>query len=85
MKLLAACHKEVEEAGFKVANVSAAVLCQRPKLAPYIPRMRENIANALGIDPLRVGISAKTNEGMEFVGEGEGIAVLASCLLQRLF
>lgn len=85
MKLLAACHKEVEKAGFKVANVSAAVLCQRPKLAPYIPRMRENIANALGIDPLRVGISAKTNEGMEFVGEGEGIAVLASCLLQRLF
>lgn len=85
MKLLAACRKEVEEAGFTVANVSAAVLCQRPKLAPYIPKMRENIAGALSIDPSRVGISAKTNEGMGFVGESEGIAVLASCLLQKIF
>lgn len=58
-------------------NVSAAIQAQKPRLARYIPAMRENIAAVLGVDVDRVGISAGTCEGLGYIGEGKGITVTA--------
>ena len=70
--------------GYTVVNVDATVLAQRPKLAPYIPQMRERIANALGIDIDQISVKATTEEGLGFTGEGLGIAAHAVCLLEAL-
>jgi 2-C-methyl-D-erythritol 4-phosphate cytidylyltransferase/2-C-methyl-D-erythritol 2,4-cyclodiphosphate synthase len=77
--LLEKCREILEGKGIKVSNVSAAVICEKPRLAPYADKMKENIARALNISPQNIGISAKTNEGMGFEGRGEGISVIAVC------
>ncbi len=61
----------------QVVNVDATIIAQQPKLAPYVPAMKENIALALGVSLERVGIKATTNEHLGFLGRGEGIAALA--------
>ena len=68
--------------GADVENVDVTILCQRPKLAPHIPKMRENIADALHCDISRVSVKATTEEGLGFTGEGLGIAVHSVCLLK---
>ena len=65
-------------------NVSASILAERPMLAPYIPQMKENIARALGIGEDAVGIAAGTNEGLGYIGRGEGITVVANVLLRGI-
>ena len=67
--------------GFYVGNVDATILAQRPRLAPFIPRMRENLAKVLGLVPDRVNVKATTEEGLGFTGAGEGIAAHAVALL----
>lgn len=67
----------VKERGGTLINVDATLIAQAPKIGPHVAQMRTNIANALGLDPRRVGVKATTNEGMGFVGRGEGIAALA--------
>lgn len=59
------------------------MIAQRPKLRPYIDRMRENIATHLGIDPARVNVKATTEEHLGFTGEGKGMACHAVCLLEE--
>ena len=71
----------VHDNGAEVENVDVTILCQRPKLAPHIPLMRENIAGALGCDVSRVSVKATTEEGLGFTGEGLGIACHCVCLL----
>lgn len=73
----------VKEQGYKPENVSITVLAQRPKLAPYIDEMRQNLANVLSIPVSSVGISATTTEKLGFVGREEGIASYASVLLKK--
>ncbi len=73
----------LREAGYTVANLDATVLCQRPKLAPHIPAMRENIARAYGIAVDAVSVKATTEEGLGFTGSGEGIAAHAVALICR--
>ena len=68
--------------GYRVGNVDATVLAQRPKLAPFIPQMRENLAKACGIAASQVSVKATTEEGLGFTGSGEGIAAQAVCLLE---
>ena len=68
--------------GADVENVDVTILCQRPKLAPHIPKMRENIAKTLHCDISRVSVKATTEEGLGFTGEGLGIAVHSVCLLK---
>ena len=70
----------VRSRGYTIGNVDATVLAQRPKLAPYVPSMRENIAAALGVDVERVSVKATTEEGLGFTGSGEGIAAHAVVL-----
>ena len=79
--LLARVRGILEELGFAVNNVSAAVLAERPKLAPHIAQMKRNLAAALGIAESAVGISAGTNEGLGYLGRGEGITVVANVTL----
>ena len=64
-------------------NIDATVIAQRPKLKPYIPEMRKNIAEILHIDIDQVNVKATTEEGLGFTGAGEGIAVSAVCLLEK--
>jgi 2-C-methyl-D-erythritol 2,4-cyclodiphosphate synthase len=61
----------------QVVNVDATIIAEQPKVAPFVPAMKENIALALGIHLNRVGIKATTNEHLGFLGRGEGIAALA--------
>ena len=82
LKLLKRTFDIITAKGFKVSNLSCAVLCQGVRLADHIPQMKQNIAHCLSIDVSDVGISAKTNEKMGFVGREEGIAVISNCLLK---
>ena len=68
--------------GYRVENVDATVIAQRPKLAGFIPQMRGNIANALDVDADRISVKATTEEGLSFTGEGLGIAAHAVCLIE---
>ena len=73
----------VNAKGFRVGNIDCTVLCQKPKLRPYIDKMRENIAAVCGVELSRVSVQATTEEGLGFTGTGEGIAAHAVCLLEE--
>ena len=73
----------LSEQGYRVGNVDCTVLAQRPKLAPYIPQMRENIASAMEVAADKVSVKATTEEGLGFTGEGLGIAAHAVALLME--
>ncbi|MHB9156050.1 MAG: 2-C-methyl-D-erythritol 2,4-cyclodiphosphate synthase [Endomicrobiales bacterium] len=66
---------------FVVGNVDVTVIAEQPKIAPYIDGMKEQLSEVLGISRDRVGVKATTNEGMGFIGRGEGIAALAVAAL----
>ncbi|MEO0293868.1 MAG: 2-C-methyl-D-erythritol 2,4-cyclodiphosphate synthase [candidate division WOR-3 bacterium] len=68
----------------KVLNIDATIIAESPKMAPYIPSMRENIAKTLGIDVSSVSIKAKTNEGLGPVGRNEAIACYCVCLCEEI-
>lgn len=72
----------LKDAGWQVVNIDSTVVAQRPKLAPYIPRMRDNIARVLEIGSDRVSVKATTEEHLGFTGRGEGIAAQAVALLR---
>ena len=74
----------LEENGYAVSNVDATIIAQSPKLAPYIDRMRENIAAALNIPVTDVSVKATTEERLGFTGRKEGIAAQAAALIYRL-
>lgn len=69
--------------GHRVGNVDATILAQRPKLVPYIPQMRANLAKRMGIGEDRVNVKATTEEGLGFTGAGEGMAAHAVALLEE--
>jgi len=71
----------IQDAGYKIGNIDSTIVAQKPKLAPYIPAMRENIAYALGIELSQINIKATTEEGLGFTGSGLGIASQAISLL----
>lgn len=71
----------LNEIGYKVVNIDATIIAQKPKMAPYIEAIRENIAKDCGIEISNVNVKATTEEGLGFTGRGEGIAALAVCLI----
>ena len=81
--LLDAVMERLRAAGYRVGNVDATVLAQRPKLAPHIPAMRANLARRMGVDADRVNVKATTEEKLGFTGAGEGMAAHAVCLLEE--
>lgn len=72
------------EAGYRIANVDSTISLERPRLAPFIPGMKENLAEALGIGAQQVSIKAKTGEGVDAVGKGEAIRADAVVLIEPL-
>ncbi len=71
----------LRENGFAPVNIDATVLAERPKLAPYIPEMRENIARVTGLPVQAVNVKATTEEGLGFTGDGSGMAAHAVALV----
>ena len=74
----------MREKGWKIVNIDSTLLCQKPKLAPYIPAMRENLAAAFGMPVDAVSVKATTEEHLGFTGEGMGIAAHAVALIEKL-
>lgn len=81
LKLLKETGNMIREKGFKIVNIDATVIAQRPKLKDHIEKMIENIADALEISASCVNVKATTEEGLGFTGEGLGIAASAVCLI----
>lgn len=84
MDMLARVRALVAEQGYCVQNLSVAIQAEKPRLAKHIESMKNSLAGALRIDPTRVGVSAGTNEGLGYVGEGKGITVYAYVSLKCL-
>ena len=83
MKLLKKTLSMIRKKGYSVNSVSAVIMADKPKLLPYIPKITENLANALDIDKEKVGIGATTLEGLGFVGREEGICVHANAVVVK--
>ena len=83
MVLLAEVCRLIGEKGYTVSNIDATIIAQRPKLSPYILKMRGRIAEVCGIGEECVNVKATTEEGMGFTGSGEGIAAHAVCLINK--
>ncbi len=83
MQMLHGVLSLLNEKGYEVGNLSVAIQAEKPRLAKYIDEMKSSLANALRLDPARVGISAGTNEGLGYVGEGKGITVNAYTLVKE--
>lgn len=81
LKLLQRVGELLEEQCFFIENIDATIIAQAPKMRPYIDRMRENIAQTLGIETGQVNVKATTEEGLGFTGSGEGISAQAVCML----
>ena len=76
-KLLNMVAELLRSKGWEIGNTDATVIAESPKLMPHIAAMRSRLAEAMGIDVSRVSVKAKTNEGMDAAGRGEGIMALA--------
>lgn len=83
LKLLGAVVDMLKERCWCVVNIDATVLCERPKLAPHIVKMRENIAAVVGVDVDCISVKATTVEGMGAIGRKEGISVMAIAAIEK--
>ena len=73
----------LQQHGYAIVNVNATLIAQRPKIAPYIEQMRQNLADALGLAIGQIGVKATTEEHLGFTGEKLGIAAHAVCLITK--
>ncbi len=83
MKLLAAVVGVLGDHGYTIGNIDSTIIAQRPKLAPYIPQMRQRMAEVCGIDVDQISVKATTEEKLGFTGNGDGIAAHAVCLILK--
>ena len=83
IKLLQQVMRLAAEKGYRIGNVDATIVAQKPKLAPFIARMTGNIAEALETEPDRINIKATTTEELGFAGRKEGIAAYSVALLEK--
>jgi 2-C-methyl-D-erythritol 2,4-cyclodiphosphate synthase len=74
--------EKLEEKGYRAVNIDATVVAAQPRLREYIDDMRHSLSHILGIDMSRVSVKASTNNGLGFIGEGEGIAAYAVALIE---
>ena len=81
LKLLDAVCKKIKNKGYQISNIDATIIAQAPKLSPFIPKMKENLARICRIDPDCVNVKATTEEHLGFTGEKLGISAHAVCLL----
>lgn len=83
IKLLKEVLNLINENNYCIINLDATIIAQKPKMRPYIDRMRKNIADALNMDISYVNVKATTEEGLGFTGEGLGIAANCICLIEN--
>ena len=83
LDLLARVVSLAQERGWRVVNLDATVLLERPRLRPHVQEMRERLARTLDVEPSCVSVKAKTGEGLDAVGRGEAVTVQAVILLTR--
>mgnify|MGYP005522864993 CR=1 FL=1 len=81
IELLKHVGKLLDENNYRIGNIDATIIAQRPKMLPHIQKMRENIAGVLGIQLNQINVKATTEEGLGFTGSGEGISSQAICAL----
>lgn len=84
IELLRDVWRMLAERNDRVVNVDVSVICEEPRLRPFVDAMRERLAEALEVEPSRVSVKATTNEGMGWIGRGEGIAAIAVALIDRI-
>ncbi len=84
LKLLDHVMELLAQNGWRVGNVDATIVAQRPKLAAFLPGMKENLAARMNVDPGQVNVKATTEEKLGFTGAGEGMAVHAVALLEKV-
>jgi 2-C-methyl-D-erythritol 2,4-cyclodiphosphate synthase len=82
MALLRSAHQLVRERGYALAQADLTIITEQPQLSPHLAAMAARLAERLGAPPGSVSVKAKTNEGMGFIGRGEGIAVIAVATLE---
>jgi 2-C-methyl-D-erythritol 2,4-cyclodiphosphate synthase len=82
LDLLSKVRSMLDDAGLDVVNIDASVICEEPKIGPHASAMQLAIASATRIEPTSINIKATTNEGMGFIGRGEGIAAIAIATIQ---
>jgi len=83
IELLKHVSELIKKEEYNIGNIDSTIIAQRPKVGPFILKMRENIATALGTDISKISVKATTEEGLGFTGEGLGIAAQAICLLEN--
>jgi len=83
LEILRRVRRRLEELSVVIHNVDATLIAEEPKISPHLTAMKENVGQALGLPPARVGIKATTNESLGFLGRGEGMAALASACVNR--
>ena len=82
MILLQKCCNNLNDSGYAIVNVDTTVICQHPKLAPFIEAIREKIANTIGINIAQISVKAKTEERLGFTGDGSGVKAYAVALIE---
>lgn len=82
-ELLIKTHKLIDNENYKIINIDSVIICEKPKIKPYIDIMKKNISIALNIEPNLIGIKATTEERLGFTGREEGIACQSVCLLSK--
>ena len=85
IKLLEQVGKLLEDACYLIDNIDATIIAQRPKMRDYIDKMRQNIADTLGLDMDQINVKATTEEGLGFTGQGEGISAQAICAISSMY
>ncbi|MBE7020333.1 MAG: 2-C-methyl-D-erythritol 2,4-cyclodiphosphate synthase [Ruminococcaceae bacterium] len=83
IKLLKYVYEKMDNSGYRIGNIDCTVACQKPKLLPYIDRMRENIADVLNTDMSFISVKATTEEKLGFTGRMEGVKAYCVCLLEE--
>jgi 2-C-methyl-D-erythritol 2,4-cyclodiphosphate synthase len=81
--LLQAIAQQAKDSGWLIGNVDAVLIAERPKISPFVPQMRERIADALGVEIEQVNVRGKTAEGLGDLGKGLGMAAHAVCLVYK--
>ena len=84
LQLARVTRKKIQEKGYRVVNIDATIIAQRPKLAPFIEQMRQNLAEVYKIETDFVNIKATTEEGLGFTGSGEAISAHAVALIEKI-
>lgn len=84
LKLLEKTYHIISKQGYKIINIDSIIICQKPKIKPYIDLMKENIRSILNISISQVCVKATTEEGLGFTGKEEGIACQAICMVDKI-